>query len=255
MSVGSARSSGRKMSSLCYRHRHKRLHEALVTPNGKSFGEEIRENVGSGQPGYEEVALTNAISNPVIPHIDTFGATDFDCIICQADCTTIVGEQNSWRLGVMQSRANRAAPFSPLGNGEDGPVFSFGGGGNYDVENRTMGEYSTVRNVRVTTRAEVCKTPRDAARAGTGQVGRIGLHLENHVTSMKDKGIVRVTGTVSKKTITLCKQQRIGIRQFRGDGGDGWQKGAVDNTSIPQKTTNNFLDTNNFCCCELGLIR
>ncbi len=74
-------------------NRHKRLHEALMASHRKSLREEVREDVCTGEPRDPEVSLANTISNPVVTHIDAFGATDFDGVVGQAYSAAIVSEE------------------------------------------------------------------------------------------------------------------------------------------------------------------
>ena len=56
-------------------------HELLVDVDGQRLGEEIRKYVGPRKPVNFEVALADAITNPVVTKIDAFGLANLDAIV------------------------------------------------------------------------------------------------------------------------------------------------------------------------------
>lgn len=78
--------------------------------------------------------LLNAILNPMIPHVDAFRSFDLEGVVGKAYCTCVVGEEKSWRLVVAEGEENSAESGGHLANVEQGSVFGFGGGRDYDVD-------------------------------------------------------------------------------------------------------------------------
>ena len=64
------------------------------------FGEVVGQIVGTAAPVDKELALVDAVSDPVEAHVNGFGATLFDSVVCNAGGAGIVGLDGSGRLGM-----------------------------------------------------------------------------------------------------------------------------------------------------------
>ena len=54
------------------------------------LGEEVGEVRCTGLPFDAELALVDAVADPVEAHVDGFGALDVDCVCGKPDCTLVV---------------------------------------------------------------------------------------------------------------------------------------------------------------------
>ena len=66
------------------------------------FGEVVRSIVVWFTPVDAEVALADAVTDPVEAHIDGFGAAFPDSVIGDAWCDIVVGINYCWRLSVLK---------------------------------------------------------------------------------------------------------------------------------------------------------
>jgi len=64
------------------------------------FGEAISIIVGAALPVDNELALTDAVADSVIAHVDGFGTALFDCVIGNAGCCAVVGFDTRGKLGM-----------------------------------------------------------------------------------------------------------------------------------------------------------
>ena len=68
------------------------------------FGEVVRSIVICFTPVDAEVALADAVTDPVEAHIDGFGAALLDNVIGDACCGIVVGINYCWRLRVLKCK-------------------------------------------------------------------------------------------------------------------------------------------------------
>ena len=103
-------------------------HEAMVFGR-MVFCEVIGKIVGTFLPVDSELALANAVADPVKTHVDGFGAALFHCVVDDAFGAGVVGLDGSGALGPAhfdECVADHAAILSIVKEGAD---FGFGGGG------------------------------------------------------------------------------------------------------------------------------
>jgi len=72
-----------------------------VGVHGEGFGEEICQVVRTFAIHDLEVALTNAVPNPVETHVNGLGSAEFDGVVCNAGGTFVVAKENSGWLKVV----------------------------------------------------------------------------------------------------------------------------------------------------------
>ena len=57
---------------------------------GEGLGEKVGPIRVTGFPGDGELALLDAIADPVESHVDALGPLDFQCVVAEADGTFVV---------------------------------------------------------------------------------------------------------------------------------------------------------------------
>ena len=74
--------------------------------DGEWLREKIGEVVGALAPGDDELALANAIADPVETHVNGLRAVQFDCVIGHADGACIVAENVRCGLWIAEGRGD-----------------------------------------------------------------------------------------------------------------------------------------------------
>ena len=98
------------------------------------FGEEVREIGAAWLPFNVEMALADAVTDPVETHVHGLATLLLDCVVSNGDSTLIVaGDQCGW-LGIAHFEESFSKGFTFLGDVEEGGVFSFCGGGNTNID-------------------------------------------------------------------------------------------------------------------------
>lgn len=95
-------------------------------------------------PVYMELALANAIANPVESHVDGFGATLFDSVIGDADGGAIVGLDESGRLRMAHLGQGGPNDSGVLAVDINASELRFGGATHDVAENPTRGVNGSV---------------------------------------------------------------------------------------------------------------
>ncbi len=72
----------------------------MVILHCECFGEKISEIVGAATPNDVELALSNAVADPMPAHVDGLATLLLDGIVGQADGACIVAENGGGRLWV-----------------------------------------------------------------------------------------------------------------------------------------------------------
>ncbi len=96
------------------------------------FCEVIRQVFGRWNIGYSELSLSNAVADPMHSHINSFRFLLLNRICGDANCSGIVAENYSCRLGVSDVLEDGSESGGLLSRGEEGSVFSFSGTARYD---------------------------------------------------------------------------------------------------------------------------
>ena len=160
------------------------------------FSEIISFVQNASSPINVELALADAVANPIKAHVECFGSFLFDRVVGDSRGGTVVGLNGSGRLGMtkfFETHADRACFFAVV---EEGSKLSFGGTGNdfaqdlaEDVDGTVGGWWGAVRRrgfggVMGTTAEEVVS---GGARASLGcsKVGGIALDVEDHVAGVE----------------------------------------------------------------------
>ncbi len=94
---------------------------------GPFFCKVIRQVFCCWYVGDGELSLSNAIADPVHPHVDSFCSLPFNGIRCDANCSGIVAENDGCRLRVSNIFEDGVEGGGLLSCGEEGGVFSFSG--------------------------------------------------------------------------------------------------------------------------------
>ena len=70
-----------------------------VTFSGLKLSKIISDVILSLRPDNSEYSLSDAVANPVVAHIDGFGATELDSVVCDTDGGHVIGkEARRWLL-------------------------------------------------------------------------------------------------------------------------------------------------------------
>ena len=146
-----------------------------------------------------ELALSDAIADPVEAHVDGFGLALFDAIIDDAIGHFIIRLDGRGRLGMSQSLQCVADGAGFPGIVEEAGNFGFGGGREYlahDAAQDVNGTIGLPVGLGICFAAEVEVAPGSGAGFGLGQVGGITVYHEEHVTGMVTNGDGGVSGGV-----------------------------------------------------------
>jgi hypothetical protein len=205
-------------------------------------------------PVDKEVALADAVSNPIEPHVHGLGAALFDGVVADACCTCVVGLDGSCWLGVSHVLEDGSEHCGFLAIVKEGGEFNFGGGG----EDREEDGGENVNGAIVwwwgrvgrwcfgwvgETRAHVEVAASSGACVFLGEIGGVAVDMKNHVAGMKSKGGVGMGGGVVEE---LCDSDGGGfgtIVLLGGEGTKGDEHGAVNCPCIVEKGAYHLLQT------------
>ena len=195
----------------------------------------------------DELAVLDAILEPVETHVDGLGALLFDSVVEDASGDAVVSCDDSGRLG-----PTHLVESGPKGNGalgiEEGRAsFSFGGRGEdvaHDASEHMEGTVErgaeAIELVRMV--AEEEETRGAGAGLGLGKVGSVSVVVEDHVTGeVLDDGI-RMGGCVVEQVHDSVGGGLGGAGLLGGNGAQGDQHGVVDGPGIVEENSHDLSD-------------
>ena len=88
------------------------------------LGEEVSQVLHALAPENIEHSVADAVTNPVIAHVDGFGALSLDAVVCQTHSAGVITEK--WRLGLLVSEGSEhsAQPDAMLSVDVKQPAYS-----------------------------------------------------------------------------------------------------------------------------------
>ena len=119
-------------------------HDGLMDVNRKRLGEEICEIVGALTPLDDELALTDAVADPVEAHVDGFGTVELDSVDGDTDSTGVVTENDGGGLGIAECGSNSAKPRACAGEGVEAGVFTLGDRSDDHIKDAAMDVHGAV---------------------------------------------------------------------------------------------------------------
>ena len=173
-------------------------HDGLMDVNRERLGEEVCEIVGALTPLDDELALTDAVTDPVEAHVDGFGTVELDSVVGYADRTGVVTENDSGRLGIAECSSDSAKPRACAGEGVEAGVFALGDRSDDHIKDAAMDVHSAVNVSGRGGVAKVGDTTGYTTRTRTGEMGSVRLHVENHVTACEHQLVVWVGGCIGE---------------------------------------------------------
>ncbi len=155
------------------------------------FSEVVSQIVSAAAPVDKELALGDAVSDPVEAHVDGFGAALFDGVVGNARGTGVVGLDGSGWLWMSHPGESGPEPGTIFGVVEEGAKFSFGGRGDNSFDDGAVDMNGTIerRRGRVGIRCGgwICgKRAEEEGSTGTGaglslrEVRGVAVDVENH---------------------------------------------------------------------------
>ena len=109
----------------------------MMNVGGEGLGEKIGPIRVTRFPGDGELALSNAIADPVETHVDALGPLDLQCVVAEADGAFVVTLDRGCGLRMAEGVQAYAEPDRVLRVDEDAAVFRLGCRRNDDVEDAT----------------------------------------------------------------------------------------------------------------------
>ena len=186
----------------------------------------------AGFPEDHKLPIVNAVLQPIETHVNGFGALLFDCAIDNPTRHTVVSGEGSGGLGMAHFTEGGADGHSSLGVVESSGSFSLGGRGDNvahdageDMACAIESGRSTIQ--RVGMGAEKIETGGSGAGLGLGQVGGIGVDVEDHVAGRVTEGGFRVGGGIIEEINTGVGSGFSGVGLLGGDGAKGNKHGVV----------------------------
>lgn len=217
------------------------------------FGKIIGFVQGAGFPINMELALADAVANPVEAHINGFGAFLFDSVVGNASCSTVVCYNGCGRLRMtefLQADSKGARIFAIV---EKGGKLSFGGAGDDFAEDLAENIDGAIgwRSRRVGRRrlrwvggdaAEKIITGGTGTSFGGGEIRGVTLNMECHVAGNEADSGVRVSGAVVEE-LSYAFQGCFGdVSLLGGESADGHEHGRIDGAGVEEQSAEHLLD-------------
>ena len=100
----------------------------------EGFGEEIGNVTVAGDPLDVELALADAVAEPVVPHVDGLGLSDFDRVVGEAHgCRVVADDDRRVRLRVTKGGGDGTHVDGVAGDEVGGGVLTFGSAADDDA--------------------------------------------------------------------------------------------------------------------------
>lgn len=237
----------------------KRAHELMVLGR-MVLGEIIGKIVTAFLPVDSELALADAIADPVEAHVDGFGAALLDSVVDDAFGTGVVSLDWSGGLGPAHGDECVSKDTGVLGVDEEGAEFGFGGGGedsthdtaddmDGSIEWRSGGIGQMIVGDFA---AEMVEASSARASFGLGVVGGVALDLENHVAGVVAKSGVGIGGSVVEKMGCSfgCCLGAAGLG--RGERAEGDEHGGVNGAGVEEEGADDCLESSDFGSVKFG---
>jgi hypothetical protein len=217
------------------------------------FSEVVSQIVSAAAPVDKELALGDAVSDPVEAHVDGFGAALFDGVVGNARGTGVVGLDGSGWLGMSHLGEGGPEPGTIFGIVEEGAKFGFGGRGDNSFDDGAVDMNGTIERRRSRVGIRGCgwifgKRAEEEGSTGTGaglslrEVRGVAVDVENHPAGgVADSGIW-MGGTVVEE---LSYSLSSGFSPFglgRSESTKGNEHGGVYGASIVEEGANDFLE-------------
>ena len=139
------------------------LHEGLVDVDREWFCKEVSEVVGALAPFDDELALSDAVADPMETHVNGLRTVQLDRAVGDADSTCVVTEDGCGWLGIAEGASDVAQPNTDAGEHVEACVFAFGDRSNNDIEYATVDMDCAVDMRGFTCIAEVSDAACDSA--------------------------------------------------------------------------------------------
>ena len=209
---------------------------------GLRFGEEVREIVGSLEPFDDVVTLAYAVTDPVESHVDGFGAPKFDGVVSDADGTSIVAVDKCRRLRVTECARDSAEPLTDLGKDEKGCIFCFGNRSDHHIDDVAVRVYGAIDVSGAIAVTEESESTGNSSGAGTGQMRRVGLHVQDHVAGGEYEFVVGIGCGVREQAVSGVGGGLCCMGLVRGDGRCSREHGGVDCTGVVEEAADDLLE-------------
>jgi hypothetical protein len=223
----------------------------------------FREVVGpvgrAAFPVDDELALADAVTDPVEAQVNGFGALLSDGVIGNTHGTLIVSLDGCGGLGMAQFGKGGAEHRGILSIDEEGSEFGFGGRGNNDAKDVAVHVDGAIEGRGVGTRSEArggCTEIEQAASAGArfgfGQEGGITVNAEDHGARAETNNSIRMSHGIVKELGcgSVGELGRLGLDSCKGSQGN--EHGGIDGTGIVQENANDLLDAGDTVFVEKG---
>ncbi len=203
--------------------------------NGQRLGKEICQVEDAGDEHDAKLALIHAISEPVEAHIQGLGEMWRHGAVGEPDRALIVAIYHSGRLGVPEVCQDLSLVEGDAGSGEDTGDFGLGHKGDDHMDACGMRGDELVdggfgvrgEEIRRAAHAHVVDGAGDRTCAGTGKVGGIRMHPQDHIGSPIDLAGIGMREDIAKKTIETRHGGKGRGCLFAGDGAGGGKDAAV----------------------------
>ncbi len=208
--------------------------------NGQRLYKEVCQVEDAGDEHDAKPALIDAISKPVEAHIQRLGEFRRHGAVGEPNRALIVTVYHRGRLGVPEVRQDLSLVEGDAGSGEDTGDLGLAHEGDDHRDTCGMGGDGVVdggfgvrgEEIRGAAQAHVVGGAGDKTCVGTGKVGGIRIHPQDHIESPIDLASIEMGGDIAKKTIEARNDEEGRGCQFAGKGAFGGKDAAVHAASV-----------------------
>ncbi len=141
---------------------------------------------------HKELALSNAVANPMKAHFDGFGASLLDEIVGDTDGASVAAHQHSRWLRMTNVGKDSAETGGMLGAREQCGVFSFSGAGNDARDDCREGVDGAIDFKWLMVISEEKVTASDGTGVRARKVGSVDVAMKDHVAGVISDRVVGV---------------------------------------------------------------
>ena len=226
-----------------------------------AFGKIVGSILDARGPIDEILALVTTIFDPVIAHVDSFGATLLDGAVGKTFSSAVVGVDERWVLFPSEFFECHPKGTAFFGIVIDARDFSLGRGGTDFLDDMRSGEDASLWRFSLlffdgwwlerilAAVAEIKIATATRASLWLDEIASIARNFQLHVALAKAYDSFRVAGSIIEKVI----DNRLD-RFFGRESSNGTQctsHGGIDTASVPEEDADNLLDAIDFFGSEI----